>query len=218
MALAEIEKKIEQMVNWVVAKAFRTELQPIEIGRHITREMDLNRQLGPQGFIVPNNFVVRLSTKDYKRFESFKTELESELVKVVKDHARLEDYRLVGQITVDLLEDPSLDPSTVEIVSEVRSDPEGLPPYSVLLPDGRRVKLGKNSLIIGRLPESDIVISNPNVSRRHAELRRAGNDVILVDLGSTNGTRVNGQLVTRQRLNPGDEISIGGISLFFEAG
>lgn len=218
MALAEIEKKIEQAVNWVFAKAFRTELQPIELGRQITREMDLNRQLGPRGIIAPNNFIVKLSSKDYKRFESFKTELESELVKTIKDHARMENYQLVGQIVVDLIEEPSLSQSTLEVLSEVKEDPEGLPPYSVVLPDGRRVKIGKNSLIIGRLSESDIVISNPNVSRRHAELRRAGNDVVIVDLGSTNGTRVNGMLVTRQRLNPGDEISVGGVSLFFEAG
>lgn len=87
-----------------------------------------------------------------------------------------------------------------------------------MLPDGRRLVVGAHSLVIGRLPECDLVLSDPNVSRRHAEIRPAGNGRYeLVDLGSTNGTRVNGVMAREaQSLHDGDGISVGGTTLRFE--
>ena len=70
--------------------------------------------------------------------------------------------------------------------------PDGLSAASLVMPDGSRIVLGAETVDIGRLPECGIVLNDPNVSRRHAEVRRRGSDVVVVDLGSTNGTRVNG--------------------------
>jgi pSer/pThr/pTyr-binding forkhead associated (FHA) protein len=87
----------------------------------------------------------------------------------------------------------------------------------VVLPDGRTVTVDEGPLTIGRLPECSIVVEDANVSRRHAELRRDGDDVVVSDLGSTNGTRVNGaQVRGARRLNDGDEITVGRTSLRFE--
>ena len=71
-------------------------------------------------------------------------------------------------------------------------------------------------MTIGRLPECAIALDDPNASRRHAQIRREGLDVVLVDLGSTNGTKVNGVLVREHRLLPGDTITIGTTTLRFE--
>ena len=71
-------------------------------------------------------------------------------------------------------------------------------------------------ITIGRLPECAIVLDDPNVSRRHAQVRREGDAVFVVDLGSTNGTRVNGVLVREHRLVPGDMITVGTTALRFE--
>jgi pSer/pThr/pTyr-binding forkhead associated (FHA) protein len=60
------------------------------------------------------------------------------------------------------------------------------------------------------------VVTDPNASRRHAEIRRDGNDVVVVDLGSTNGTRVNGAPIRERVLEDGDEIVIGTTFLRFE--
>jgi pSer/pThr/pTyr-binding forkhead associated (FHA) protein len=70
--------------------------------------------------------------------------------------------------------------------------------------------------VIGRLPECGVVLQDSNVSRRHAELRRNGEVVVVTDLGSTNGTRVNGTPVREQVLSSGDEVSVGSTRLVFE--
>jgi pSer/pThr/pTyr-binding forkhead associated (FHA) protein len=86
----------------------------------------------------------------------------------------------------------------------------------IVLPDGRRIPVGSEPLVIGRLPECSVVLSDSNVSRRHAEIRRKGDGVFVTDLGSTNGTRVNGAPVREQFLASGDEISVGTTRLIFE--
>jgi pSer/pThr/pTyr-binding forkhead associated (FHA) protein len=67
------------------------------------------------------------------------------------------------------------------------------------------------------LPECDIVVSDPAVSRRHAEIRRRDGQFVVVDLDSTNGTRVNGAGVKDRVLADGDEIRVGSVSVRFEA-
>ena len=72
-------------------------------------------------------------------------------------------------------------------------------------------------LTIGRLPESTIVLADPNVSRSHAEIRPRASGYVVVDLGSTNGTKVNGARVSEQELVDGDEITFGNTRMRFEA-
>ena len=85
-----------------------------------------------------------------------------------------------------------------------------------MLPDGRRVGIADEIVTIGRLPECAVVLDDPNVSRRHAQLRREGDSVLLVDLGSTNGTKVNGVVVRERRLTPGDTVTVGTTTMRFE--
>jgi len=87
----------------------------------------------------------------------------------------------------------------------------------LLLPSGERVVVGTDVVSIGRLPECTITLTDPNVSRRHAEVR-PGAQITVVDLGSTNGTKVNGLRITGERpLVDGDIVSLGGTHLRFEA-
>jgi pSer/pThr/pTyr-binding forkhead associated (FHA) protein len=71
-------------------------------------------------------------------------------------------------------------------------------------------------VVIGRSRECDLVIQDPNVSRRHAELRRDEDGWRLVDLGSTNGVKVNGRRVEQTALRPGDRVTIGVTDMSFE--
>ena len=93
----------------------------------------------------------------------------------------------------------------------------GGPAGSLVLADGGRLVVGDEPLTIGRLPECDVVVADPNVSRRHAEVRRQDGQFVVVDLDSTNGTTVNGARVKERRLADGDEIAVGGTRLRFEA-
>jgi catechol 2,3-dioxygenase-like lactoylglutathione lyase family enzyme len=178
--------------------------------------MDLQRRLGVHGLIAPNAFVVHLSPSDFDRFESFLDALVRELEEAAREHARTEEYVFVGPVTVSVMEDPRQRRGRFDIVSDVHEGPAGLPAASIVLADGDRIVLGPDPITIGRLPESSVVVTDPNASRRHAEIRRAGSDVVLVDLNSTNGTRVNGANVRERKLSDGDEIVIGTTVLRFE--
>jgi hypothetical protein len=103
---------------------------------------------------------------------------------------------------------------------EPEPEPEPTPPprreLAVLLWDGRDLTLDQGVTVIGRSSGCDIVVDDPNVSRRHAEVRRLGEGYSLVDLGSTNGTEVNGQRVGETSLMNGDVIGVGTTRLTFE--
>ena len=86
-----------------------------------------------------------------------------------------------------------------------------------ILPSGDRRLLGDQPFRMGRMPENDLVIADPNVSRQHAEVRPVGTTFVLVDLGSTNGTKVNGASVSQHTLRTGDNISVGATTIRFEA-
>ena len=219
MGLQKFEGRLERMVDGTLSKAFRGELHPVEIGRRLTREMDLQRRLGVHGLIAPNAFVVHISTSDFDRFESFLDALVRELEEAAREHARTEDYVFVGPVTVSILEDVRERRGRFAVVSEVEEGPSGLTAASIVLADGERVVLGPEPITIGRLPESTIVVNDPNVSRRHAELRPSGapGEYAVFDLGSTNGTKVNGLLVNgSQILRSGDEITVGATAIRFE--
>jgi hypothetical protein len=93
------------------------------------------------------------------------------------------------------------------------------PPSSgraMLVGNGQRTVLTGPRVLLGRSRECDMVIDDPNVSRRHAELRRQDDTWIVTDLGSTNGVKVNGRRVEHAVLKPGDEITLGLSRLSFE--
>ena len=83
---------------------------------------------------------------------------------------------------------------------------------------GERIAITRSPVVIGRLSTNDVVLSDPNVSRRHAELREDGGEWLVVDLGSTNGTMVNGKLAKEHRLKDGDTIGFGSSDLQFRLG
>lgn len=212
------------MVEGVFARAFRGGLQPVEIGRRLTREMDLRRTVAPKGTLVPNDFLVVLSPADRARFESIEDELVDELVAVARDHAEIERYSFVGPVSVVMETDDQLSPGMVLVSGEMQRHEEAVR-SRLLLPDGQYVRLADQTVTIGRLPDCTIVLADPNVSRVHAEVHPATRDGYgateyeIVDRGSTNGTRVNGMPVVGPRLLvSGDKITLGATAIGFERG
>lgn len=99
----------------------------------------------------------------------------------------------------------------------VRREPSQRQTRAIVAFDGRRYVLDGPTAVIGRSKESDCVIRDPNISRRHAELRRRTNGTWeIVDLGSTNGVEVNGRRASRSRLNPGDQVTLGTKTFVFD--
>lgn len=217
MGLREVEQRLERLVEGAFSKGLRGGLQPVEIGRRLTREMDLLRRVGVRGLIAPNFFVVTLSAEDAERFRSFVDVLARELGDAAREHARTEGYAFVGPVEVEIHLDEALKAGRFTVEADVVEGPDGTPGGSLVLSDGTRVVLGSEPVVIGRLPECGVVLSDPNVSRRHAQVSRQGSEVVVADLQSTNGTRVNGVPVRERLLNDGDEITVGTTSIRYEA-
>lgn len=216
MGLKQFERKLENLVEGAFAKAFRSGLHPVEVGRRILREMDDGRQVGVRGLVAPNKFSVWLSPDDRANFSSLETSLTRELADYVREHARQEGYHFVGGIVIEFETDDGMKKGDLFVDAEV--DDEGLGLVGCLvLPDGERIPLGDQTAVIGRVDECTVTLDDPKVSRRHAEIRPAGDGYRLIDLGSTNGTEVNGRPVTEQVLAEGDRIRIGDSVLVFEA-
>ena len=216
MALERFERRLERFVEGVFARIFRSGLQPVEIGRRLTREMDLHRTVAPRGVLTPNAFRVVLSGPDRAKFKPIEEELTKELVEVAKDHAKQEGYAFLGPVTVAVETDEALRPGTLLVASDMVPD-QGT--ATLVLPDGRRVLLESDTVTLGRLPECELALADSGVSRRHAELRRGSDSTWAVaDSGSTNGTKVNGLRITGPRqLQDGDEITVGSTTIRFEA-
>ena len=93
-------------------------------------------------------------------------------------------------MTVAILEDDDLKTGQLQVIAEI-VEGKFLRVGAVVLPDGRRVPLGDDPVVIGRLPDCAIPIGDPQASRRHAEIRPHGDGYVVADQGSMNGTMVN---------------------------
>ncbi len=88
---------------------------------------------------------------------------------------------------------------------------------AILVHDGRRLVVGPEGVVVGRSRQCDVVLQDPNISRRHLEVRPRGGSWVVSDLGSTNGSRINGRWIEGSEVvKPGDEIEIGSTRLTFE--
>ena len=137
---------------------------------------------------------------------------------MARDHARTEGYVFIGKVSVELVTDESLTKGMLLVSGEMTQAGGGA--AALVLSDGRRISLGTKTVKIGRLPDCDVVLTDANVSRHHAEIRKSddgGGGYVVVDLGSTNGTKVNGVPVRTQRLQHGDEVAVGAARMRYEA-
>jgi hypothetical protein len=215
VGLQGIERRLEALVEGVFSRAFRSGLQPVEVGRRLARELDDRRTVGVRGVIVPNRLTVSLAPGDRERFASFEDALTRELADAARTHARDEGYSFLGQVSVTLESDAGLGPGQCAVRSEIEADPNGLV-GTLVTSDGRRIPVADQPVVIGRLSTCDIPLGDPQVSRRHAEVRRDAEGFAVFDLGSTNGTVVNGAPVRERRLTDGDELRIGSATIRFE--
>jgi hypothetical protein len=216
MGLQRFERRLERLVEGTFSKAFRGGgLQPVEIGRRVGREMDIGRTLGVRGTVAPNRFTVWLSSADLERFRGFHDALARELADAAREHGRDEGYTFEGLIEVSLVLDEHARRGDMRVDAEIVGGGRGTT-STLTLPDGSRIALGDEPAVIGRMPECAVPLSDPQVSRRHAAVRRDDYGFKVVDLGSTNGTRVNGVTVKEQSLADGDVIVVGATSLRYQ--
>ena len=219
MGLQSIERRLERMVDGVFTRRSQGSIRPIELGRRLVREMDDHRSVDVKGRrIVPNDFTIVLSEADREGFGDIEVTLTTELAEAAKEYAREEGYHFMGPVSVRLSAESTMKNGRFNVTSQLKQGTGGSSMASIVLPSGQRISLNQGTVTVGRLPECTISINDSNISRKHAEMRQTGGDYIVADLGSTNGTLVNGIRITgQQRLNEGDIISFGSTHVRFEA-
>ena len=219
MGLQSLEHRLERMVDGVFFRRSKGSIRPIELGRRLVREMDDQRSVDVKGRrIVPNDFTVVLSAVDHTSFNEIEDALVAELAEAAREYAREEGYHFMGPVSVQLAVDNGLRSGRFNIVSQLKQATTGPGLASLVLPSGRRVDLGISTVTVGRLPECTISINDSNISRNHAEVKAGPTAFVVTDLGSTNGTMVNGvKIVGEHRLRDGDIVSFGSTHVRFEA-
>ncbi len=248
--LRNIESKIESLFEGVFGRAFRTNVQPVELARKLVKEMDDHRNVSVSRVYVPNEYTIYLSERDREQFASYEDKLCEELVDYLAEHARRESYAMLTSPRVKLETDADLDVGVFGIATRLAQDgrpkDDGTPPeeepghtmiYKQRAPqetqaaspvelglgreavtlawDGQTLDVTKRRVVIGRSKDADVQIQDPNISRRHAELRQEGATYWLIDLDSTNGVEVRGKRVKRLKLEDGSRFTIGSTEIAF---
>ena len=253
MAKRTVERSLENIFDGLFSRAFKSGVKPLQLGRKLLQIVDSERDVDAQGrLVVPNSYLVQLSTADREGFADIENTLVHELTAAVREYIRQEGYHVEGKARVALRTNPDLrrgkfeidcrnvsadagapdtapEPAVDEPVEAPIETPPApalsmvvnnsdLPPAVLTLPSGQRIEIHEGHYVLGRHLESDIVLNDSNVSRKHAEFVCAAGEVIVRDLGSTNGTKVNGVGVTGdQLLQHGDVINFGTAQVRFEA-
>lgn len=222
--LDRFEQKLDRLVNGAFAKAFRSEVQPVEIAAALQRELDDRAAVVSRTrTVVPNIFIVEVSTLDHERLAVYQDTVAGELASLAGEYAQEQRYTFLGPVTVKITEQPALTTGMIRIRSEVSHGQqseqrapvvpgEGQPHLEV---DGMRYPLHAVTRL-GRGTDMTIRVDDPGVSRAHAEIV-LGSDVTIRDLGSTNGTLVDGRMITSQVLRDGSRIQLGTTTLIYRA-
>src|ERR671915_386276 len=198
--LRNLESKLAGLVEGTFSRAFKSEVRPVEIARKLAREMDHHRVQSLSRTYAPNEYTVWRSPDDRAQFEGYEDELKRELAGYLLEHARRERVSLVTRPVIEFRTDDRLRRGDARLVVA-----------------GRTELLGSGGAVLGRSRDADIVVDDPNVSRKHAEVRPSGGSWIVRDLGSTNGVKVNGRRIQGpQSLKRGDVIELGTARVTFE--
>ncbi|HXA59436.1 MAG TPA: DUF3662 and FHA domain-containing protein [Streptosporangiaceae bacterium] len=245
--LQRFERRLEGMVEGAFARAFKSELQPVEVASAVQREMDERAAIVAQGrTLVPNDFVVEISQQDGQRLQVYADSLSQELANLAREYAKEQGYSFVGPVRVRFENIGELGQGMFRIRSGVirGSTVEGgeirnpVSDYAPPRPSGqgfggvprllvttagehgepgvqRSYDIVTPVTLLGRGTDCDLRLVDPGVSRHHAEIRLEGPEIVLVDLGSTNGSFVNGQPIRRVTLTDGSRVTMGRTTLVF---
>ncbi|HET9029019.1 MAG TPA: DUF3662 and FHA domain-containing protein [Candidatus Aquilonibacter sp.] len=227
---ARIEQACAAFIERTFAKTFPSDLEPAQVARKLVATMEA-RTRGEDGHLLaPGSYLVYLHPDDFDRLAEHRAYLEREWAELLRDMAaRVGVYFFDGGPNVAMQARPGIPTGMVDVavasdvtISIPNAPPlvppkryhlrmmKGVPAYGVYFVDG--------SASIGRNEDSDIFLVDPSVSRNHASLQIEDATVVVTDLGSTNGTFVNGERISGSRpLVSGDILSFGNTQMRLEA-
>lgn len=212
--LDNFERGLERAVNGAFAKTFKSGLQPIEITSALRRELDTKAAVVARDrILVPNRFTVNLASEDYERMNGLGSPLIDELTQLAQRHATAQHYSFSGPVSITLQKQPGLSKGMIEIESvNVKGTVAWVPVLDI---SGKRYPIVKSRTVIGRGSDADITVDDSSISRKHVEVLWDGKHGQVNDLGSTNGSLLNGEKVAKAPLAPDSVIDIGRTRIVF---
>lgn len=233
----DFEKKLEGLFEGVFLRAFRSGVQPVELGKKLVRELEGHKTIGVSSRVyVPNRYEVGLSPKDYSRFESYQAVMATELENLLISYIKEKGYAVLDRPRIRLVEVEKLREGEfwikVAMEGELPTDRDaphtrdgilrrGRPggPGVLELMDSGEVSpvftVDREAIQLGRIADNDIVLPDPNVSRVHARVWRRDDSFFITDLDSTNGSWVNEKRVSEAELADNDVLRLGSTRLIF---
>lgn len=236
--LQRFEGRLDQLVNGAFARAFRSEVQPVEVAAALQRELDdRSAVVSRESTMAPNVFTVELGANDHERLTPYAQALNAEFAAMVTEHAQAQGYTLIGPVEVTMVRVGDLGTGLFRVSSTsqagVVAQPQVRPPLiaepaaspePALTTNARLVindtgfPLAASVVTIGRGSDAGIRIDDPGISRHHAEIRHSESGFSIIDLASTNGTLVAGERIGERALADGDEIRMGSTLMVFRSG
>lgn len=224
-ALQESLKKTFESINIVNI--------PVEsIARQITLEVTGTARMDSKGrSYAPDQYTLSVHPKSLQGMNNWSEEMQAKLAFNVENAVRGAHFQFALKPHITLATDPTLDEQDVRVIAWHSSNPLGMqesieiedsqdtdhpPQGAFIIVDGKRhFQLTSPRVTIGRRLDSDLVLDDPHVSRRHVHLVARHGRYLLEDLDSTAGTRVNGRRVMEHYLKPGDVITIATSELIY---
>ena len=213
----KFEKRIERFVNGAFSKAFKSQIQPVELASAVKNKMDKGAAVVDRDRILaPNSFVIRVSGSDFSRLNQHSS-LISEITKQVASHAKKQRYQFAEPLDIKIEVSSTLGLGQVQ-VSASGSKSENVAAVSwkpALDFGGKRYLLAKARTTVGRDATADLQVDDTGLSRTHFAIIWDGSNATVEDLGSTNGTKVAGNKIGSQVLSPDTVIEAGRTSFVF---
>lgn len=182
-----LERRLERLLEGIAGKVFSGRLHPSEIAGKVAREADLARFAHDTGPATANVYDILVNPRDLTLDPE---DLERMLEDEIRRYTAEEGLRVEGPITVDIEASEEVAPGGVSCHVEVRPGPPV--PWARLQSDEGSHEVGRTRAVVGRSPDADIVLPHEAVSRSHALIWRQGGQAWVRDLGSSNGTAVDG--------------------------
>ena len=210
----KFEKTLEKKVTGLFSKTFKSGLEPVEIASSIRQEMDAKASiLSRDRILVPNSYTVTLSPQDHQKLSNLGEPLLDELKALAAEHARKQGFQFGEVLEIKLASSGSLVLGQLEVSSEAKKlDVMWVP---VLEVNGVPHELKRSRTTVGRDSTADLQIGDNGLSRKHFEILWDGKLAAVLDLGSTNGTKVKGQKITQQTISSGTIIQAGRTDFLF---
>jgi len=238
--IAALERRLERLFERPAARLFPTPLQPVQLQRRLERALEVEGLAGASRVYAPDEYSVHVNPAELAALRRAAPDLERELAEALVARTRQRGYYLRRSPTVRIVGDDETPRGEVHVGASVSGGREALPedappseatavyrappvarPLAQLVvtepsAGDRRLRIEGALVRIGRAADNHVVLLDPKVSRHHGELRVRRGTLVYRDLGSTNGSHVNGTKVGEIAVGMGDRIEVGDTTIMVE--